>query len=478
MSNLKPEWKNYKRSLVSEQSPPVLDAIEHVESGRRKTLFKSGLALVLLVLILYWSLPRDLDFNISKLIPGDITLSSTTSNEGPYLYLLQPEIPLEAYSDSLGISEKATIQTTITQNQVLGGLLSDLGFSNEMIRPIDEALVSLKEELNGKSLLKAGAKVGITYDLKQGIEELVTELDSSSELKITRQSEGIYRARISPFTSITKERIVVGSIESSFAASASKQGLSYDMVDDLVDIFSDRVSFHRDFRKGDRFTLIFHEHEVKDGGKTVPGPILGAALEVKGQHLIALRYVGADGKARYFNEKGQEIGNTFLRYPLKFSRISSYFSTARFHPVLKIKRPHHGVDFSAPKGTPVRTVASGVVEFAGRKGGHGIILEIRHSDRFTTGYSHLSKISSGLKRGSRVNKGDVIGAVGMTGLATGPHLHFSLYDKGKYVDPLRTDLPLADDLGHANKIDERYLKRALFTFEHFQNVANSTMLSQ
>ena len=478
MNNSKPEWSNYKRSLSQDfqentSSSSLAESISR--RGFRISLPTSLFVFFILSFTLYWSIPRDVSIKVGDFFNADI---DPNTNEGPYFYYLQPDIPLNSYSDSLASSEKATIQVVILPNQNIDSLLGDLGFSTDMIDPVKEAMTSLKQELNGKSPLKSGAKASISFDLKDGIGEIVIEIDSSSELRISRLSQGIYKAKISTFTSVTKERIVVGSIDSSFAASASKQGLSYDMIDDLVDIFSDRVSFHRDFQKGDRFTLIFHEHEVKDGSKTVPGPILGAALEVKGQHLLALRYVGVDGKARYFNEKGEEIGNTFLRFPLKFSKISSYFSTARFHPVLKIKRPHNGVDFSAPVGTPVRSVASGVVEFAGRKGGHGIIVEIRHSDRFTTGYSHLSSIALGLKRGSKVNKGDVIGEVGMTGLATGPHLHFSLYDKGVYVDPLRTDLPLADDLGRGNKIDDRYLKRALFTLDHFQKVANSSMLSQ
>jgi murein DD-endopeptidase MepM/ murein hydrolase activator NlpD len=474
MSNPNPDWKNYKRSLGTKpeehretiySSPP--------KKSRLQFFIKFTFFILIVLFVCYESVPSDFGSSFGRILAPTY---EALPLEGPYYFYAQTEIPLTAFSDSLSTSEKATIQVSLSSGQTMEALLSDLGFSSDIIVPVTEALTKFREESNGKVNLKAGAKIGISFDLKDGIEEIVVEIDSSSELKIVRQSPGIYKARILSFSSITKERIVVGSIDSSFASSATKQGLSYDMIDDLVDIFSDRVSFHRDFQKGDRFTLIFHEHEVRDGGKTVPGPILGAALEVKGQHLVALRYVGIDGKARYFNEKGEEIGNTYLRFPLKFSKISSYFSTARFHPVLKIKRPHHGVDFSAPIGTPVRSIASGVIEFAGRKGGHGIILEVRHSDRFTTGYSHLSAISPGIKRGKRVNKGDVIGAVGMTGLATGPHLHFSLYDRGVYVDPLKTDLPLADDPGRGNRVDERYLKRALFTLEHYQNVASNTIL--
>jgi len=216
---------------------------------------------------------------------------------------------------------------------------------------------------------------------------------------------------------------------------------------------------------------------VVDGGKSSSGVILAAALEVNGKQLVAVRFVGSDGKARYFSEKGQVVDDSFLRFPLKFSKITSYFTTARFHPVLKVRRPHNGIDFAAPIGTPVRAVGDGVIEYAGRKGGHGNIVEIRHSDRYLTGYSHLSMIETRLKRGARIGKGQILGAVGMTGLATGPHLHFSLYDRGKYVDPLKSDLPKSEENVIAKELSDSYFKRALFTLEHYQSAVASSLQS-
>jgi murein DD-endopeptidase MepM/ murein hydrolase activator NlpD len=140
---------------------------------------------------------------------------------------------------------------------------------------------------------------------------------------------------------------------------------------------------------------------------------------------------------RYFDEKGEMPTKAFLRYPVQFTRISSVFSHARFHPVLQISRPHNGVDFAAPIGTPVRTVGDGVVLFAGWNKSGGNMIKIAHDSRYTTEYMHLSKISSNVRKGSRVTRGSVIGALGNTGLSSGPHLHFGLFDKGKYVDPMK-----------------------------------------
>jgi murein DD-endopeptidase MepM/ murein hydrolase activator NlpD len=153
-----------------------------------------------------------------------------------------------------------------------------------------------------------------------------------------------------------------------------------------------------------------------------------------------VRDVSADGTVRYFDEKGEMPTKSFLRYPVQFTRISSVFTHARFHPVLKVSRPHNGVDFAAPIGTPIRTVGDGVVVFAGYNRSGGNMIKIAHDSRYTTEYMHLSKIASGVKTGSRVTRGSVIGALGNTGLSSGPHLHFGLFDRGKYVDPMKAKI--------------------------------------
>ena len=345
------------------------------------------------------------------------------------------------------------------------------GFSGEALSAIDAAIGSIEtKDEDARSPLKQGRS--LLFDLNpQG--ELVgirAPLPTGSELHVLRKDDGSFTARIDESTRSTNELVAIGTITSSFAAAATKAGAPYDIVDDLVDLFSDRIEFNKDFRVGDRFTLIYKDHMVKDGKTISPGPILAAALEIGGEHLVAARYVGSDGKARYFDEKGKLLGNAILRYPLKFSRISSYFSTSRFHPVLKFARPHNGVDFAAPIGTPVRAVADGHVLFAGRNGGSGIVVKLRHSARYATAYLHLNSIASGVSNGARVRRGQVIGAVGMTGLATGPHLHFSFYDNGKYIDPLKTKLPMLDSLEPGTSIDKHYLRRVLFTIDHYQTL--------
>ncbi len=321
-----------------------------------------------------------------------------------------------------------------------------------------------------KSILRPGHVLEFEFDTAGILQNVMTEPVPGRRFLVERNPEGRFSAQTHTIVAERGERVAVGNIESSFAAAATKAGVRYDIVDDLVDLFSNRVEFKRDFQVGDRFTVIYRDLVLSDGRAAGGSEILAAALEVNGEHLVAARYVGTDGKARFFDEKGQLLGNTFLRYPLKFSRISSLFSGSRFHPVLKFKRPHNGVDFAAPSGTPVRSVADGTVEFAGRNGGSGIMVKIRHNDRYSTAYLHLSNHAKNLRRGVRVRRGDLIGAVGQTGLATGPHLHFSFYDNGKYIDPLKIKLPTLDSLDPGTKIDATYLKRVIFTLDHYQTV--------
>jgi murein DD-endopeptidase MepM/ murein hydrolase activator NlpD len=164
----------------------------------------------------------------------------------------------------------------------------------------------------------------------------------------------------------------------------------------------------------------------------------------KTKQYVAIRYTTKDGTVGYYAPDGKARKKAFLRSPLEFSRVTSSFSTKRYHPVLKKSRAHNGVDLGAPSGTPVRAVADGVVEFAGKAGGHGNHVKLAHDGPYETGYSHLSKIL--VRQGAHVRQGELVGLVGSTGLATGPHLHYEFFLHGKYVDPMKVDLPLTEEL--------------------------------
>ncbi len=290
--------------------------------------------------------------------------------------------------------------------------------------------------------LRAGEEMQLSLSTSGDIVNLERKLDGGRTFTMKGDSVAGYEVNVISGEIVEKEQVATGTILSSFSETALEGSVPYAIIDEFVDLFGSRVEFSRNLQPGDTFTITYKERRVKDSNELVGvGAIESASLKTAGDMLVALRHVGKNNEGHYYDESGEPLGNYFLRYPLKFTRISSSFSYARFHPVLQVKRPHLGVDFAAPTGTPVRAVADGVITDAGYRGGSGNLVRIEHSSRYDTAYLHLSNISSGLRAGTRVKRGQVIGKVGMTGLATGPHLHFSLYDRGVYVDPLSAKLP-------------------------------------
>lgn len=304
------------------------------------------------------------------------------------------------------------------------------------------ALKSVGVSLNS---IRAGEVIKLSHNGDGDITGLHKKIGEGKVLKLSGSSADGYRARLLEAQIVETKRSVGAIVRTSISAAAELNNIPYSVIDELVDLFGTRIVFSRDLQPGDSFTVIYNERQTTDGEDLSPGSIQAASIVNGGKMLAAVRHTGEDGRGHYYDETGDPLGNYFLRYPVRFSRISSLFSKNRFHPVLKRRRPHNGVDFAAPSGTPVRSVADGVIEIAGYRGGSGRMIKIRHGSRYQTAYLHLSRISSGIRSGVRVTRGQVIGKVGMTGLASGPHLHYSLYDRGRYVDPLKTKLPKMPD---------------------------------
>jgi murein DD-endopeptidase MepM/ murein hydrolase activator NlpD len=216
-------------------------------------------------------------------------------------------------------------------------------------------------------------------------------------------------------------------------------------VQELVDVFQWDIDFF-ELQMGDSFQLVVDKRFA--GNELVGyGPIVAARFTHHGTTYEAFRHETPDGRAGYYGRGGRPLRKQFLRAPLQFSRITSGFSKRRFHPVLHLFRPHHGVDYGAPIGTPVMTTADGVVVAAHYSAGEGNFVRIRHSSRIETSYLHLSRFAKNLKAGTKVTQGDVIGYVGMTGLATGPHLDYRVSDDGVWLDPLKLKSITPDALG-------------------------------
>jgi len=223
-------------------------------------------------------------------------------------------------------------------------------------------------------------------------------------------------------------------------------GLSPALVVAFADIFAWKIDFLTECHEGDRYALVWEENRTGDG-QVVGRKILAAAYDGQvAERRLAIRF--EDG---YYDEKGESLASTFLRAPLQYHRISSFFTKKRFHPILRIFRPHNGIDFAAPVGTPVSCVADRLVLFSGWKGGYGKYVEVRHKNDYVTGYGHLSRIAKGVKPGARVEQGQIIGHVGKTGLATGPHLDFSIRESGEYVNYLKLKFQTSGSIGRKQR---------------------------
>jgi murein DD-endopeptidase MepM/ murein hydrolase activator NlpD len=309
------------------------------------------------------------------------------------------------------------------------------------------ALLAAGSASEGLRRLRPGQSIELHVDDAGAVARLIVSLDEIRALHVERGPNG-YGERIVETPIERREVVASGVIESSLFLSGQRAGLSDRTIMEMAEVFGWDVDFVLDIRAGDRFSLI-HEELYKGGEKLRDGPILAAEFVNQGRMLRAVRYVDPEGRAEYFSPDGKSMRKAFLRTPVNFSRISSRFSRGRKHPVLHRIRAHRGVDYAAPTGTPVRAAGDGKVELAGRKGGYGKTIVLQHGSARTTLYAHLSRYARGMKRGRRVRQGQVIGYVGATGLASGPHLHYEFRIRGVHKDPLRLKLPSAAPIAEA-----------------------------
>jgi murein DD-endopeptidase MepM/ murein hydrolase activator NlpD len=319
-----------------------------------------------------------------------------------------------------------------TLASALSGLLSPARLQQlvEAARPIhDLARISVGRPF-GASLEPDGLLHAFTY----GIDDLRT-------LRVVRRGEEL-EAEILTRDYETRTVVVAGVIEQSLFRAVEERGEDDQLALDLADIFAWDVDFNTEIRAGDSFCVAV-EKRYLDGGFVRYGRILAAEFVRGDRALRALRHEGVSGPG-YYDPAGRPLRKAFLRSPLRFTRISSRFSRARLHPILQVRRAHPGIDYAAPVGTPVGAAADGVVAFAGWLGAYGRSVRLRHANGYETLYGHLSRVH--VRRGQRVSQGQRIGAVGRTGLATGPHLDYRMRRDGRFVDPLRVQSPKAEPL--------------------------------
>jgi murein DD-endopeptidase MepM/ murein hydrolase activator NlpD len=308
---------------------------------------------------------------------------------------------------------------------------------------------SIHRNIGARGLLPAGKEVHFyftktTPGQRQAPQLKAMEVDLSDAATLTWEKgiRGIlFQKREKPYD--VELKTATASVENSLFEDGQKAGINPSLLSQLADIFTWDVDLEKEVRTGDSLKILYEEKSRGQEKKTALR-ILAAELTSAGQKFTAIYFEKQKGQGNYYNLEGRSLARSFLRFPLEFTNITSQFAHARFHPILKVNVPHTGVDFAAKRGTPVRAVGDGVITLADWNGVYGKMVEIQHDSTYTTRYAHLERFAEGIRDGTAITKGQVIGYVGSTGRATGPHLHFELYKDQQYVDPFSIDFPAED----------------------------------
>jgi murein DD-endopeptidase MepM/ murein hydrolase activator NlpD len=358
---------------------------------------------------------------------------------------------LSSYSDYFEekkgwISNHEKKELSIAGGKSFYELLTEYSISAQDIIRIHEAIKPFYD----LSKIKEGQRIDVWLNRREEqVDKLSFELSPDKILHVTRNGPE-FHPTIVALSNISLPTLICGEIQNSFYESGIQGGMPPDIIMDIADVFAWDIDFLVDIRPGDSFRVLFEQRYRK--GKCIGHGKVRAARFVN-QHKVFTSFYFTDnrGRSSYYDKNGKSLRKAFLKSPLRYRRISSYFTKRRFHPILKIYRPHYGVDYAAPIGTPVESIGDGRITFIGWKGGYGRYIKIRHNHIYETAYGHLSRFAKGLKKGSKVKQGDVIGFVGSSGLSTGPHLDFSVTKRGRYIDPLKIKSPPALRLSTKDK---------------------------
>jgi murein DD-endopeptidase MepM/ murein hydrolase activator NlpD len=351
--------------------------------------------------------------------------------------------PQGAAMDDAG--ERYWHEERIRRGDTVGSVLARMGVDDP------EALAFLHADRTARAVyqLKPGRPLRVATSQDGRLVELRMLAADGALLSVTRADERLGASLSVPATDV-RWKMGTGEIRSSLYAAADDAGLPDAITMQLADVFAADIDFHHDLQPGDRFDVVYEMRYV-DGERVGAGRIVAAEFRHGGKTLRAFLFIDDTGRASYYDEQGRALRKSFLRSPVEFSRITSGFSEARFHPILQYSRAHRGVDYAAPIGTPVHATASGRVLFAGEQNGYGNVVQIEHRGALTTLYAHLSRFAPGLRTGANVEQGDVVGYVGMTGLATGPHLHYEFRAGEDQLNPLTVALPEGEPLAPSQR---------------------------
>lgn len=345
---------------------------------------------------------------------------------------VQP-LPLEAQSEQLEGHQFSLYRSdAVRSSDTAESLLARLGVNDPVAASFLRHDAQARPQVLGVSGRTVTAETTDNRNLLRLTVRWAVDNTAFRRLVVERQADGRFTSRIESAPLVASLRVGSGTIRSSLFAAVDEAGIPDAVTTQLVDIFAGDIDFHRQLRVGDRFAVVYETLEA-DGEAMRTGRVVSAQFVNAGRALEALWFQEPGQRGGYYDFHGRSLERAFLASPMEVSRVTSGFAM-RLHPILKTWRAHNGVDYGAPTGTPVRSVGDGRVEFAGVQSGYGNVVEIDHGKGSTTLYAHLSRVD--VRRGQAVQRGERIGAVGSTGWATGPHLHFEFKEGGVQRDPL------------------------------------------
>lgn len=337
------------------------------------------------------------------------------------------------------------LSITVASGNTLSVLFSQVGLSAGIMHSV----LNSSKDAKRFTRLNVGQVLEFKLDDQGELLSLRSKISDLETIRVDRAEQG-YAFSKDVIEPEVRTRFAHGEISSSLFLAAQQAGMSHNLTMQMANIFGYDVDFARDIRTGDNFEVLFEELHVGDK-RVGTNNILAARFTNRGKTFTAVRYTDRQGHTSYYRADGTSMRKAFIRTPVEFARISSRFNPNRRHPVLNKIRAHNGVDYAAPTGTPIKATGDGRIVHIGRKGGYGNTIIVQHGQKYKTLYAHMSRYANGLRNGSTVSQGQVIGYVGMTGLATGPHLHYEFLVNGRHVDPLRVDLPVADPIPQSER---------------------------
>ena len=346
-------------------------------------------------------------------------------------------LPLKPSATAKNVDEQKSFLTR--RNDSLAAVFSRIGLSRQLLQTI------MRENPKIRSLSRLRQNEQLQYHLKNKIlEKMSIPFTATQSLILYREGQH-YKTRINPYKITNSNHYVTATVRGSLYTTAKRHNIPYKLIQQMTEIFAWDINFARDVRANDQFTIIYKTTYAND--KLIgTGEIVAVNYKNRGKTFQAVLHTSRSGHSDYYSPEGSSLKNAFNRYPLRFSHISSTFSLGRNHPILRYKRPHNGIDLAAPIGTPILATGDGRIEIIGRQSGYGNMIKIKHNNIYSTVYGHMLRFQKGIYKGAFVKRGQVIGYVGQTGLASGPHCHYEFHIKQQPKNPTTVNLPRGDSV--------------------------------